>query len=75
MNKIQQSSELTNKQKIFMRYIAQGLSNGKIAQQLHIQRKTADQYVERIKLRLDLCSKAEVKAYAIAHGYGEETQA
>lgn len=64
-----QNKELTDKQKEFMRYVAQGLSNSKIAQQMDMSRNTADQWVERIKLKLDLYSKEELKQYAIEHGY------
>jgi len=63
--------ELTDKQKEFMRYAAQGLSNGKIAKAMRVSRKSADQYSELIKLKLDLVSKKELVQYAIEHGYGE----
>jgi len=67
-----QNKELTDKQKIFMHYVAQGLSNAKIAEQMDMQPNTADQYSERIKLKLDLFSKEELKQYAIDNGYLEQ---
>src|SRR5205807_6863845 len=48
--------------------VAQGLTNRRIADQLVISKRTADGHVASILSKLDLANRAELAAWAVAHG-------
>jgi DNA-binding NarL/FixJ family response regulator len=48
--------------------VAQGLTNRRIADQLVISKRTADGHVASILSKLGLANRAELAAWAVAHG-------
>ena len=48
--------------------IAEGLTNGQLAERLYISPKTAAVHVSNILTKLGLSGRAEVAAWAVRHG-------
>jgi predicted ATPase/DNA-binding CsgD family transcriptional regulator len=59
---------LTAREREVAGLIAQGLTSRKIADFLHISEKTVDCHADHIRTKLDLGSRVEIAAWAVAHG-------
>lgn len=66
--------ELTDKQKEFLGYIAQGLNYSDIAKMQGVCHQARSLMADRIQDRLGLCSREELKEYAIQNGYGDSDE-
>ena len=60
--------ELTGRELDVARLVARGLSNGAIADELYISRKTVSTHVSHILAKLGMSSRTEVAAWAIREG-------
>ncbi|MEM7287830.1 MAG: LuxR C-terminal-related transcriptional regulator [Actinomycetota bacterium] len=60
--------ELTGRELDVARLVARGLSNGAIADELYISRKTVSTHVSHILAKLGMASRTEVAAWAIREG-------
>lgn len=60
--------ELTGREREVAALIAEGLTNGQLAERLYISPKTAAVHVSNILMKLGLSSRAEVAAWAVRHG-------
>jgi DNA-binding CsgD family transcriptional regulator len=58
---------LTRREREVLRLLSSGLSNTEIGTRLFISPKTAEHHVGRVLEKLDLRSRAEAAAYAVAH--------
>jgi pimeloyl-ACP methyl ester carboxylesterase len=58
---------LTARQREVAALVAQGLTNREIATRLHIDERSAEGHVERIRLRLGFRSRAQIAAWHSAH--------
>ena len=58
---------LTGRQQRIAHLIAQGLSNKRIAEELHISQRTVENHIAQIFVRLGVHSRAQVAAWTIAH--------
>jgi DNA-binding NarL/FixJ family response regulator len=52
--------------------LAEGLTNGQIAQRLYISAKTASVHVSNILAKLGMSSRAEVAAWAAREGLAQQ---
>jgi DNA-binding CsgD family transcriptional regulator len=59
---------LTAREREVLRLVAEGMSNGQIAQRLYISPKTASVHVSRIIAKLEVSNRVE--AAAVAHRLG-----
>ena len=59
---------LTTREIDIVRLVANGLTNGAIAGRLGIARRTADQHVHNIFVKIGVSSRSEAVRYAIQHG-------
>jgi predicted ATPase/serine/threonine protein kinase/DNA-binding CsgD family transcriptional regulator len=59
---------LTAREREVAGLIARGLTSRKIAEALHISEKTVDCHADHIRTKLDLGSRVEIAAWAVAHG-------
>jgi predicted ATPase/DNA-binding CsgD family transcriptional regulator len=59
---------LTAREREIAGLIARGLTSRKIAEALHISEKTVDCHADHIRTKLDLGSRVEIAAWAVAHG-------
>jgi len=66
---------LTDRQREVAALVARGLTNGQIARELVISPATARAHVEHVLDRLDLHSRAQLAAWAAAHGLVTTVQA
>ncbi|MGI5246656.1 helix-turn-helix domain-containing protein [Dactylosporangium sp. CA-139066] len=55
---------LTEREREVLRLVAEGYSNGRIAEQLYISPKTASVHVSRIIAKLDVANRIEAAAAA-----------
>ena len=60
--------ELTAREREVAALIAEGLTNGQLAERLYISPKTAAVHVSNILMKLGLSGRAEVAAWAVRHG-------
>jgi two-component system response regulator NreC len=60
--------QLTPREREVLTYIAEGLTNREIAEELHISHKTVDRHRENIMGKLDLHSRVALVKYAIEKG-------
>ncbi len=60
--------ELTSREREVAALIAEGLTNGQIAERLFISPKTAAVHVSNILTKLGLSSRVEIAAWAVRHG-------
>lgn len=60
--------ELTTREREVAALIAEGLTNGQIAERLFISPKTAAVHVSNILTKLGLSSRVEIAAWAVRHG-------
>jgi predicted ATPase/DNA-binding CsgD family transcriptional regulator len=63
---------LTRREQEVARLVARGLTNRQIAEQLVISQRTAEGHVERLRGKLDAQSRAQVAAWAVAHGLASD---
>jgi predicted ATPase len=59
---------LTAREREIAQWIAKGLTSRKIARALHISEKTVDSHADHIRTKLNLGSRAEIAAWAVAQG-------
>ena len=59
---------LTEREREVAALVAQGMSNGEIAQVLSISRRTADSHVQHILNKLSFRSRAQIAAWSVASG-------
>ena len=64
---------LTAREREVLRLVAEGLSNGRIAEQLYISAKTASVHVSRIIAKLNVSNRVEAAAVAHRLGLLDET--
>jgi DNA-binding CsgD family transcriptional regulator len=60
--------ELTAREREVAALIAEGLTNGQLAERLYISPKTAAVHVSNILMKLGLSSRVEIAAWAVRHG-------
>jgi DNA-binding CsgD family transcriptional regulator len=60
--------ELTGREREVAALLAEGLTNGQLAERLFISPKTAAVHVSNILAKLGLSSRAEIAAWAVRHG-------
>jgi DNA-binding CsgD family transcriptional regulator len=60
--------ELTSREREVAALLADGLTNGQLAERLYISPKTAAVHVSNILAKLGLSSRAEIAAWAVRHG-------
>ncbi|HAP78428.1 MAG TPA: DNA-binding response regulator, partial [Acidimicrobiaceae bacterium] len=60
--------ELTSREREVASLIAEGLTNGQLADRLYISPKTAAVHVSNILTKLGLSSRVEIAAWAVRHG-------
>ena len=63
--------ELTGREREVAALLADGLTNGQLAERLFISPKTAAVHVSNILAKLGLSSRAEIAAWAVRHGVAE----
>ncbi len=63
--------ELTGREREVAALLADGLTNGQLAERLFISPKTAAVHVSNILAKLGLSSRAEIAAWAVRHGIPE----
>jgi DNA-binding CsgD family transcriptional regulator len=63
--------ELTGREREVAALLADGLTNGQLAERLFISPKTAAVHVSNILAKLGLSSRAEIAAWAVRHGIAE----
>jgi DNA-binding NarL/FixJ family response regulator len=63
--------ELTGREREVAALLAEGLTNGQLAERLFISPKTAAVHVSNILAKLGLSSRAEIAAWAVRHGIAE----
>ncbi len=68
-------SSLTGRELDVARLLARGLSNGQIADELYIARKTVSTHVSNILAKLDMRSRTEIAAWALENGIAEPASA
>jgi DNA-binding NarL/FixJ family response regulator len=59
---------LTPREREVAGLVAQGLTNREVAEHLIVSERTVDTHVEHIRNRLRLRSRAQIAAWAVAHG-------
>ena len=59
--------ELTHREQEILRLLALGHTNGEIADQLFLSRRTIETHRANIQRKLDLSTRAELTRYAIEH--------
>ena len=59
--------ELTSREQEILRLLALGHTNGEIAEQLFLSRRTIETHRASIQRKLDLSTRAELTRYAIEH--------
>lgn len=62
------SATLNSRERDVLSFVAQGLSNKEIAQQIYIAERTVRDYVSSILHKLDVANRAGAAAWAIRHG-------
>lgn len=73
MSDIKQNNPLTNRQKLYLHYMALGLTDREIARRMHVAHSTVcASYKYHVAEKTGLYTKNEIVAYARQHGYGEE---
>ena len=65
---VRSEGELTAREREVAALIAEGLTNGQLAERLFISPKTAAVHVSNILTKLGLSGRAEVAAWAVRHG-------
>lgn len=60
---------LNSRERDVLSFVAQGLSNKEIAQQIFIAERTVRDYVSSILRKLDVANRAAAAAWAIRHGF------
>ena len=65
---VRSEGELTAREREVAALIAEGLTNGQLAERLYISPKTAAVHVSNILTKLGLSGRAEVAAWAVRHG-------
>jgi DNA-binding CsgD family transcriptional regulator len=60
--------DLTGREREVAALLADGLTNGQLAERLFISPKTAAVHVSNILAKLGLSSRAEIAAWAVRHG-------
>ena len=68
-------SSLTERERDVLRLLAEGYSNGRIAETLFISPKTASVHVSHILTKLDVATRTGAAAFAIRHGLVDEHEA
>ena len=63
--------ELTGREREVAALLAEGLTNGQLAERLFISPKTAAVHVSNILAKLGLSSRAEIAAWAVRHGIAQ----
>jgi DNA-binding NarL/FixJ family response regulator len=63
---------LTTREREVATLLAEGLTNGQIAQRLYISAKTASVHVSNILAKLGMSSRAEVAAWAAREGLAQQ---
>ena len=61
--------EITQREKEILYYICKGFSNGEIAQQLGISKRTVDKHRENLLQKTQSRNTADLVTYAIKHHY------
>jgi DNA-binding CsgD family transcriptional regulator len=64
--------ELTPREREVAALLSEGLTNGELARRLYISPKTAAVHVSNILTKLNMCSRAEVAAWAVRSGLADE---
>jgi DNA-binding NarL/FixJ family response regulator len=65
---IEQSPDLTLREREVLQLLAEGRATKKIAERLHISVKTVESHRKNIMTKLDLYTVAELTKYAVRHG-------
>ncbi len=70
---VQVAGELTTREREVAGLLAEGLTNGQIAQRLFISPKTASVHVSNILMKLNMSTRAEIAAWAVRTGLAGES--
>ena len=64
-------SPLTRREVEVARLVADGLTNGEIAERLVLARKTVDAHVEHIRNKLGVRSRTQIGVWAVSRGLSQ----
>ena len=70
---VQVAGELTSREREVAGLLAEGLTNGQIAQRLFISPKTASVHVSNILMKLNMSTRTEIAAWAVRTGLAGES--
>lgn len=65
--------KLTRRERELLPYLAQGLTNRRIAEYLHIGPRTVEMHVSNILVKLDLHNRAQLASWVVDHGVSRST--
>ncbi|MEM8747137.1 MAG: response regulator transcription factor [Actinomycetota bacterium] len=69
------SDELTGREIDVARLVARGMTNGQIAEELFIARKTVSTHVSNILMKLDMSSRTEIATWMVRSGLATDEPA
>ncbi|HEY7628836.1 MAG TPA: response regulator transcription factor, partial [Ilumatobacteraceae bacterium] len=72
---VQVAGELTTREREVAGLLAEGLTNGQLAQRLFISPKTASVHVSNILMKLNMSTRTEIAAWAVRTGVAAEALA
>lgn len=65
------AADLSEREREVLRYLANGMSNGEIAERLHLTKGTVQNYVSEIFVKLDVTSRTQAAVLALRNGLAD----